>query len=301
MGIESFGGRPDRNAELRIDNEKRVDSMEKTAEKLLTRYPAIRDYMEKVAIHPETLTDYNPSTVKIDMDDAAKMREKMNESDLELQYGKLNGKEVKQLSEILEYQIYTGINKYDWIPFCKAIKTSDFDDIINGVDMVVEYNNEQSFGHLGLGVDVSFSKNLTKKFKRIKDEIDSYDGKDNRLAEVKYFDSKNSGISGRLYGMPRVVAALDLGVMEDLAKMSNMQKNHAAKHAIIIEIQHQLKTFREYAEKNNKACVGQLDRAYKFMTVISQKLESEQKLEMSEYTKNRQIQSAVENGLEIFK
>jgi len=287
----------ERSAIKNIDNEQRSDVIEKAAAILLPMYPSVHRYMEQVAIQPGSLGDYDENIVKRDVAYAQELRSKMSKTDEARSFGKFSAEDAKKLADILEYQIYLGINKHNWIPFCRAIKTSDYDDIVNGVDMVVEYNNNESFGHLGLGVDVSFSKNLDKKFLRIKNEIDNFDGNNNRLAEIKYFKSERSGISGRLFGIPRVVAALDLGVMQDLTK----RMDHVASHSIIIEMQHQLETFKAYAMRTNSGCVPQLERASAFMTVISQKLESEQKLEMSEYGKNRQIQEAIEQGLKIFQ
>src|SRR5690606_16988956 len=117
--------------------------------------------------------------------------------------------QVKQLSEITESFLLRGLNEAKWVPHCGGIKTSEFDDYINGVDLVLEYQRaENPASHIGLGVDVTFSNNLDKKLTRIKEEIAK-----GTLASIKYFDSPNSHVRGQLKQVPRGVVGFDIDAM----------------------------------------------------------------------------------------
>lgn len=209
--------------------------------------------------------------------------------------------EVRKLAEILEYQIISGINMGKWLPGCTAIKTSEYDDIKNGMDLVLSYGQGGQSSHMGLGVDISFSHNLDKKFKRIKNEIDNYDGEHNVLGEVKYFSDRKTGNRTGLSGIPRVVAALDIGVMEDLSKIKDGGAGHIARHTLIREMEAQLAVFADYAREKNPLCLDTIMRAQNLMHTMSTMLRSEDTLHNSEYSKNNKMQDAVERGLSIFR
>ncbi len=133
----------------------------------------------------------------------------------------------------------------------------------------------------------------------IKDEIDAYDGKDNKLGKVVYYQSEQSGIRAELSGLPHVVVAIDIDVLDDLVQ-SRDQKNHIIRHIIITEIIEQLHVFAEYAQRVNPACVPNFTHALRLLTIIQNELQSEQTLEESEYFKNRKMNQRLSQGLEIF-
>ena len=60
-----------------------------------------------------------------------------------------------------------------------------------GMDGIIEFTPPGQVGHLGLGIDVSFSHNLQSKFERAKKEIDTYNDdpndNENKLGQIKYF------------------------------------------------------------------------------------------------------------------
>ncbi len=159
--------------------------------------------------------------------------------------------EAKELATILEAVIHEQINKNGWLGLqAKAIRTSDFDDIINGVDSVVEFKKPGiSTTHLALGVDVTYKSNLNKKFERIKKEIDN-----GELATVKYL--KTPDFRGEKRNIPRLVLAVDGQSCNSLARTwyqnsQNAQglKNNPIRLQILTEMIMQLKAFSRYAEK----------------------------------------------------
>lgn len=287
----------------KIDAEKRPDHIKRTAEQLLPLHPQVETTLEKISLKLEDFSDlYGEDVIAKDQAHVESLKQAFaNKRNISFIEGLTEG-DVKKLSEILEFQIIKGFNVGRWIPFCRAIKTSEFDDFVNGVDMVVEFQKSEQYGHFGMGVDISFSHQLQHKFERIKKEIDSYDGKAHRLGRVKYFNSPQTGIRGELSGLPRVVVALDVGVMEDLAHTKgDGYANHIARHAVILEIEHQLAVFADYASKHNKACLDQILRTQNLIHAISLHMASEQKLDASEYRKNRKIQESIERGLDMFR
>jgi hypothetical protein len=111
------------------------------------------------------------------------------------------------------------------------------------------------------------------------------------------------GFRGELSGMPRVVAALDTEVIEDLARTKNDRIGaHMARHEIVLEMEQQLAVFADYARRLRKTeCMDHIMRAQNFMRKISLHLESERTVKDSGYNKNRKIKDAVEEGLSLFR
>jgi len=208
-----------------VDSASRSEAITETADKLMTRHETVSDNLKKIAIQPLDLVRendpndiYDIERVKQDLAYVETRKRQFASAEKRKLSNGLSMSESEKLAEIAEYDIIRGINIGGWIPQGRAIKTSEFDDIQNGVDFVMEIGSRESaIGHLGMGVDVSFSLDLGKKFRRIKHDIDSYDGDMYRLGVVKYFQSEQAGMRGELSGLPRIVAAYDLGVLEDLA------------------------------------------------------------------------------------
>lgn len=293
---------PEQAAIRNIDGQKRIDEIKVTAEKLLPMHTHLKEVMEMMSIHPENFGNcYDRSEINSDQQYVARMNKIFQGQAHERGPNGLTQGEVRKLAELLEYQIISGINIGKWLPGCTAIKTSEYDDIKNGVDLVLSYKQGNESGHLGLGVDISFSHNLDKKFQRIKDEIDAYDGVDNMLGEVKYFSDRKAHKRTGLNGIPRVIAALDLGVMEDLGRVKNGGPGHIARHTIVHEMEVQLAVFADYARKHNPLCMDQIMRAQNLMHNMSIVLESENTLRDSEYRKNDKMQDVIEKGLSIFR
>ena len=291
-----------------LDSRKRSDEIAETSEKLLGRHEFVSNKLDKLRIKPRELVRqndpndiYSMDRIKKDEVYVAKRKANFAENDSSRLTNGLTMAEVKQLSEIAEYDIIRGINSGGWIPQGRALVASDFDDIANGVDMVLEIGSKSSsLGHLGIGVDVSFSLDLNKKFQRIKDEIDAYDAEEHRLGVVKYYQSKTAGIRGELSGLSRVVAAYDLGTLEDMAVKSDRLKDHIGQAILISEMKRQIEVFYEYAQDVNPACANQLQRSLQMITAIDSIVKASDRLEQAEYSKNRKADEAVQAGLNLF-
>ncbi len=286
-----------------LRRERETRSMDKIASTLLPLHPECSKRLKEAAIKRADFTGfYNAKTMN---DHAAYVRY------CETQFAETNRKDpstddhigaedTKKISEVLEYFVYSGINKGRWIPFVQAIKTADYDDYKYKIDFVLEFVSKATLGHIGIGIDVTFANDIRKKVSLIKEEIDNYDGKDNKLGRVTYYNSEQSGMRGELSGLPHVVLAIDIDVLDDLVH-SKDQKNHIIRHIIITEIIEQLHIYAAYAQKVNPECVANFTRALRLMTVIQDELKSEQTLEESEYFKNRKMNERLSRELEIFE
>lgn len=102
----------------------------------------------------------------------------------------------------------------DWMgETARVIVPSRFDDIVGGVDGIVEFDDETSKTHLVLAIDVTESElGLNRKFEKISASIRS-----GRLSRVKYFRSGN--MRGELTLVPRVVIGANRESMNEVAEL----------------------------------------------------------------------------------
>lgn len=180
-----------------------------------------------------------------------------------------------------------------------TIVPSRFDDVVNGIDTIIEFEDEQSASHLALAIDVTkSSKELGKKFDRIRDSI-----KKGSLSRAKYFQSKSRHLKnfrGELSGVPRVVVGADHKTVEGISNLiirflrmqSAIKENRASKNEspiaqslpaefakvrhelsthpmqrmMLLEIRKQLSRFSSYARDNGQVKVAESHE--KLLTVI---------------------------------
>jgi hypothetical protein len=198
--------------------------------------------LEEAAIDPNSFKyprgDYDEENIQNDLDLVSEYKKNF---------------ESKKLAEILEVILYEHFELSDWFGSnAETIKTSEFDDIINGIDLVVELSPDEQPAHqLAFGVDVTFSENyLEKKFNKIQKEIDL-----DKLAEIKYFDS--STVHGRLRQIPRLVVGLEKEHALELAGLWYRNENkelgsHVAQFTILQQVKEQLAAYFSYAKRNDK-------------------------------------------------
>lgn len=119
----------------------------------------------------------------------------------------------KKLATILEAIINEQIELSDWLgPEAESMAATDYDDIKNGVDSIIEFREGEISGrHLALAIDASYSTELSKKLDRIKREIE-----EGLLTEVKYFYSDQLDFRGRLEKIPRVVVGAERNRLTNL-------------------------------------------------------------------------------------
>lgn len=157
----------------------------------------------------------------------------------------------RKMAKIFEAIVFDQIERSNWLgESAMTIQASDYDDIHNGVDTIVEFEEEDtSHSHLALAIDVTTSQDsLNKKLDRIKREIES-----GSLTQIKYFYSESIGFRGEKTKVPRVVIGAEKKTISDLVSKWMDQKNkelaeHIVQVIILEQIRIQLEKFKEYAE-----------------------------------------------------
>lgn len=157
----------------------------------------------------------------------------------------------KMLATIIEAIMYEHIEQSNWLgENTRTIKTSFFDDIRNGVDLIAEFEDgRDSFTHMGLAIDVTFGNTASQnKILEIRKNIEQ-----GKLAEIKYFESERSPYKGLYQNLPRVVVGADRNHISDLIRLwsDKTRKKDMPEHPIhgmiIHEILDQLTCFEQYA------------------------------------------------------
>ena len=167
-------------------------------------------------------------------------------------------KESAKLASVLEAIIHTQVNNSKWFGnYAKSIKAPQYDDLINGVDTVIEFKVPQIPTHyLAMGIDVTYRINLEKKFERIKQEID-----DGQLATIKYLRSSDGTMRAEKTQVPRLVIGVDGQTCQSLAKAWYEEapglKTNPVKFQIIKELHMQLVAFEQYARKTGKKDIAE--------------------------------------------
>ena len=168
-------------------------------------------------------------------------------------------REIKEKAILLEALIYTQGESANWFgENAFTIKTSEFDDIINGIDLVVEFVKEDEktekpdVSRLALAVDVTTSESfLREKLKKIKAEII-----EGSLGRIKYFISENTGKES-LIGLPKTIVGTSMLRTAKTAELWSKQKNnilafHPMQFLILEEIVLQLDTFIDFCKNSGR-------------------------------------------------
>ena len=208
----------------------------------------------------------------------------------------------KAHADIVEAILYEHIEQSNWFgEKASTIKTSQFDDLRNGVDLIVEFEEAaEGFLHMGLAVDVTFGEMaLQDKIQKIKREIE-----EGKLAEIKYFESDRSPYKGLYRNLPRVVVGMDRSHMVELMKMwiDDSRKKEFATHPvqmmILHEIRSQLMRFSQYAAQcGREEVVGIYNKQ---LSVIGRILKQKSDMEVQSYEKSDGVHSGILKQLELF-
>jgi hypothetical protein len=126
--------------------------------------------------------------------------------------------------------------------------TSEFDDFVSGIDLIVEKRREgHGVHHLGLALDATLSgAHVGRKIRSIFDEI-----KGNFLPRIKYFSSEQAGIRGELR-VPRFATGINLNhTLNVLQTWSNngLLEAHPFVFVMLKQIEAQAVAYEEFARK----------------------------------------------------
>jgi len=232
--------------EARLHKEMNIDSPARKEKIALEKAHArASEILRKDEIKPSDFRDlYDPKMIKKDLEYVEMMEQRfLTEQDPKRE-------ESKQYAEILEAIIHDNIEKSNWLGRdAHSIKSSRYDDIKNGVDMIVEFQDEDEAvsSRLALVVDITFSTQIREKIDRIKEDI-----RNGRMAEVKYFSSDLSNQRGELVKLPNVVIGAEIGNVKKVRdawmnESGNGLERHPLQMLMLEEIQKQLIFFMNYA------------------------------------------------------
>ena len=151
-----------------------------------------------------------------------------------------------------------------------TIGASEYDDWVNGIDLLVEFRkpNSPEAPLLALGIDVTFSVDVTDKFDRLRKQIE-----DGSLAKMKYSASGHSEEKGSRDNLPEVIVGVSVKTVNELQELwldenQIALEQHRVQIMILMEIKEQLLTFIEYSRSlNDKRLVGIFENR---LTIIEQ-------------------------------
>lgn len=157
------------------------------------------------------------------------MKEKFSESLSHLTESEAKKvKERQKIGEAMEIAINDGGELYEWFgPNANITRTTEYDDIFNGVDAVVEFEdeNDETPDRLALVVDVTISNDFKKMEEKIRKNIESLTGKTKNRKHIKYFESPITEEKQSLNHVVPVVLALDAQHSQQLLeKFSQIKK-----------------------------------------------------------------------------
>jgi len=258
MGFNSFEDRLNANIDRNREAKKREDSAHifETSPIIRAAYQKAHKVFAEDSIKPEEFEDiYGEDIIKRDKERVKELKTKFFEAG-----------SAKIAADILEAIILEQTELADWFgPNATTVKTNEFDDYVNGVDGVFEFNvnnPERPASHMALAFDATFATKdgpIEKKMNRIRDEINR-----GQLATIKYFRSSDRRFHGKLSGVPRVIVGLEKDTIVELARLWVMGEKkalaeHPAQRMILEQVKRQLQTFTEYAFNANRK---DLERAF---------------------------------------
>lgn len=166
----------------------------------------------------DSSTNFSTEVVNKDLKTITDLKKSMRSLDVS-KYGERGADLMKKVSEIFEYIIYHQVRNNSWLNQSSekftAYLASDFDDIINGVDIVLEKKNREdekdNQNVYGVSIDVTYGsteQTIQAKYKKIEDRI--YKANPNQknpkpLPGIKYFKSDFNGYQGPVENVANLV------------------------------------------------------------------------------------------------
>jgi len=258
-------------------------------------YLEAKEKSGKERIEPLDFSDlYSEESIREDLELSSR---------LEAKFEKENNPETHRLATILEEVFSEQIELNDWLgEGVTTQKASRYDDFVNGVDEIVEIEEENSVNHWAVAIDVTFGTNLSSKFGRIKKEIESGD-----LATVKYFENSERSFKGKLSKIPRIIIGTGKENIVKLAKLWVEKNNkelasHPVQFEILEEIILQLEAFKRYAEKLGKEDIVKIyDRQLSIAIKMSKEKQELRKKSDLSYRKDDKVFESIRKGAEAFE
>jgi hypothetical protein len=170
----------------------------------------------------------------------------------------------KQEGVLLEQIVEGGINKHGWLgPYAVLNPTAKFDDIVNGVDGVVEFHSgpDKNNSMWALAVDITENsgqisgKGIREKLANIQAGLDS-----GEMGKVKYFRPNRPGLQmkGEWRGLPKMLL-VGSGNLEELQRLQKHQEQASGALErdpvamdFLIQLRIQAQVYANYAQSQGK-------------------------------------------------
>jgi hypothetical protein len=235
-----------------INKEERGRDDEERDKNLEVAYKKAVELLDDERIDPKKFVGlYSDKAMKEDSDYVERRQEKFKAVNTPEEM------EMQRYSTVFEAIIHDQIDMNGWLgEHAAARKASWYDDLKNGVDEIIEFEQTEASAtaHLALGVDVTFGKGVLNKMNDIKTRIDSGD-----VGVIKYLLTDT--YRGEMKNVPRAVIGVDMKNLNEIIKLwvDNKKKSlaeHRVKFMILSQIMMQLSDFAQYADKVGKTAIA---------------------------------------------
>lgn len=197
-----------------------------------------------------------------------------------------------QLSEILQAMVVDRMN-HNWYKECKAVMTSDFDDLKAGIDAVMKH---EYGGYLGTSFDFTVTSKDTIVYEKLTREWQKNVVGGN-IPTVKYFEDPDTKEKKRLL-VPKFIIGASKKDIEELADayLSNNQEvlnNHPFKYVMLLQIEEQLQTVLDYYDTHTDPALSFAKKQYEQIQNLLRRMKNEihfdeevKRIDLYEHSKN---------------
>ena len=196
----------------------------------------------------EETAGYRADEVELDRARVSVLEKKFEDS-MRASDNPLEARNTKLDGELFEALMLWNGEQNGWLGWdARVLKTSKFDDYVNGIDLIVEFQKEEVEKNiLGLALDVTFSShpdNVTKKFSRILTQLER-----GHLMPLKYYEGEGRGD----HEVAEAIVAVSRDSVREVGRLTWEEKKHktVSEHPIqlriLTQIVEQMDIYAEYA------------------------------------------------------
>jgi len=167
---------------------------------------------------------------------------------------------LSERSKIFEAMLFQEGDGAMWFGEDSAIiMPSEYDDICNGVDSVVEIMRQEGLSTAALSIDLTFKRDIGSKVDSIANKV-----KQGVATKIKYYQSELGDLRGEISKVPHFVTGVNGRTLGELTNLFAERKSaqfadHPVQFQIIESIMLQAKTFAQVAESSGH---GNLVKSY---------------------------------------
>lgn len=204
-------------------------------------------------IDPESFADlYGSAVVETDLKEAAELKLVFRRRE------NADRATMHQYAEVFEAVLAYQGEMNNWLgENAYLIRTSEYDDFKNGVDVIAEIKlSDDSAEHLALALDISFQKEgAWEKGGRLRQEVEK-----GFLAKIKYFVSRHLPFRGELRDLPRFAILAQKDTLAEVAKLwvetpsgaAKRLENHPLQFQILEQLREQCLAFIPHARLHHQ-------------------------------------------------